>query len=160
KVQGVKSMPSEFLEAQTKFKPGDYDDQAKVDADCARIKDWLGMKGVDARVTAARVYDHARAGEVTRFYEVDELRPARVGRLILVGGDRTKHKAIRKEVPLYPGQVLAYPNLRVAERNLARLPIFADAPVKPAIFVRDDPTDPDDPYKDVVIQAQGQHTPE
>jgi hypothetical protein len=45
--------------------------------------------------------------------------PARVGQIIVVGNEKTPTSVILKKVPLAPGQVLRYPDLRVAEKNLA-----------------------------------------
>ena len=46
---------------------------------------------------------------------------ARVGQIIVVGNEKTPTSVILKKVPLYPGQVLRYPDLRIAEKNLAAL---------------------------------------
>jgi outer membrane protein assembly factor BamA len=82
---------------------------------------------------------------------------ARVGQIFIVGNERTMQSVITREVPLYPGQVLNYPDLKRAERNLARLKLFrtsADGGVGPKVTVVDNPADPDDPYKDILINVQ------
>lgn len=58
----------------------------------------------------------------------DEKPPARVGQILIIGNTRTKAEVVLKAVPLFPGAVLSVADLLVAERNLARLEIFADRP--------------------------------
>lgn len=161
-VHGVKSLPIEVLEAQTKFKQGDYYDQGKVDADLGRIKDWLGMKGLEVRANAVPVWSKPGddSGIVTVHYEVDESQPRRVGQVIIVGNERTRQNVILRQLPLYPGQILTYPDLRVGERNLARLGIFdnnPDAAGRPVISVLE-PLDPESPYRDILVNIQEANT--
>src|SRR5262249_36015216 len=66
---------------------------------------------------------------------------------------------ILRQVPLFPGQILSYPNLRVAERNLARLGIFEVNPetgVRPTVTVID-PESPSE-FKDILVQVQETRT--
>ncbi len=42
----------------------------------------------------------------------------------------TRDNVILRQIPLYPGQPLTYPDLSVAERNLTRLNIFESDPAK------------------------------
>jgi outer membrane protein assembly complex protein YaeT len=154
RVEGVKSMPRETFEAMGKMKAGQYYDQATVDGDTNRIRDWLGVTGRQAAVTAVPVYSKDDPGLVQLRYEVEERPPARVGQIFIVGNERTRQNVILRQVPLYPGQVLSFPALRESERNLARLNIFEVSPdggVRPTVKVLDNPMDPDSPYKDVLV---------
>ena len=54
---------------------------------------------------------------------------------------------ILKEVPLYPGAVLTYLDLRRAERNLVDLDLFEG---KPAVEV----LNADGPYADILIRVR------
>jgi uncharacterized protein (TIGR03067 family) len=47
--------------------------------------------------------------------------PVRVGQIFIVGNEKTPQEAVLALVPLYPGQVLTYADLRTAEQNLKRL---------------------------------------
>jgi outer membrane protein assembly factor BamA len=76
--------------------------------------------------------------------------PARVGQIYVVGNERTPLRAILKRVPLWPGQVLIDADMRQAEKNLARLKRLKSAKVR----VLDNPQDPDNPVKDVLIQVE------
>jgi outer membrane protein assembly complex protein YaeT len=156
-VYGVKSAPAEAFEAMGKMKAGEYYDQATIEGDAGRIRDWLGVQGREARVMPVPVYDKDRPGIVQVRYEVEERPPARVGEIFIIGNERTRQPVILRQVPLYPGQVLSFPAVREAERNLARLNIFETTPdgsVRPTITVLDNPLDPDNPVKDILVTVQ------
>jgi outer membrane protein insertion porin family len=94
-------------------------------------------------------------------YEVEEKPPARVGQIYIVGNDRTRQNVILRQLPLYPGQILTYPDLKQAERNLQRLNIFEsspDAALKPTVTVLDNPADPENPVKDILVNLQEANT--
>jgi hypothetical protein len=73
--------------------------------------------------------------------------PARVGRITVNGNRETPDALILYQLPLHPGQVLTYPALSAAERNLAAL-----RRVKAIVSV----TDADGPgaFRDVLIQVE------
>src|SRR5262249_7915992 len=138
---------------------GEYYNQNNVDGDKARIRDYLGMTGRDARVQEIPVFSADVPGLVTMHYEVDERTPVRVGNIFIIGNERTRDNVILRQVPLFPGQVLTYPDLRVAERNLARLNIFAsgqDGSGRPTVTIID--PDSDSEYKDIQINVQEDNT--
>jgi outer membrane protein assembly factor BamA len=86
---------------------------------------------------------------------------ARVGQIFIIGNERTRQNVILSQVPLSPGQVLSYPALREAERNLRRLDIFECSPdgsVRPTVTLLDNPVDPDSLYKDILITVQETET--
>jgi outer membrane protein assembly factor BamA len=94
-------------------------------------------------------------------YEVTEREPVRVGQIIIVGNERTKQDVILRQIPLYPGQVFHYPDLRQAERNLARSAIFEvnpDEGVRPTVTVVDNPQNPDSEFKDILVTVQEART--
>ena len=156
RVVGARSVAADALEAMNQVKPGYYD-KNQIDRDTSRIRDWIGYGGVETRVTANEIFDPSTPGIVKVQYEVDEKQPAKVGQIFIVGNDRTRMNVILRQVPLYPGQVLSYPALREAERNLARLNIFDSSPdgsVRPTVTVLDNPINPDSQYKDVLINVQ------
>jgi outer membrane protein assembly factor BamA len=85
----------------------------------------------------------------------------KVGQILIVGNDRTKMSVILDQVALYPGQLLSYPELRIAERNLAQMGIFKCSPdgaVRPTIEVTDGLGGPDSEYKDVIIHVEEDDT--
>jgi outer membrane protein assembly complex protein YaeT len=160
-VIGVKTVPHDVLEAACKMKGGEFYDQAKIDDDTKRIKDHLGYHGHDASVSAIPVFSRDNPDVVTVNYEVTELPPARVGQIFIIGNDRTRQNVILRQLPLYPGQILTYPDLAVAERNLTRLGIFKNSPdgaVRPKVTLMDNPYDPSSPYKDVLVSVEEDNT--
>src|SRR5262249_16641686 len=48
-VTGVKSEKPEALEANNKAKAGEYYNQATIDGDLSRIRDWMGCQGRETR---------------------------------------------------------------------------------------------------------------
>jgi outer membrane protein insertion porin family len=141
----------------TKTHRGDFYNKGKVDADIALIKDAYGNRGYGVSVREQDVYTDP--GQMVVHYEVQERPPARVGEIKIVGNEVTKQNVILRQIPLYPGQVLTYPDLRVAERNLAKLRIFetnGENGVRPTVAVLD--PDTDNPVKDLLVSVQETQT--
>jgi outer membrane protein assembly factor BamA len=79
--------------------------------------------------------------------------PARVGQIFLTGNKRISDESILAHVPLFPGQILSYPDLKQAEENLADLGLFVVDPatgVHPTITVIDGGS----AYKDILITVK------
>jgi outer membrane protein assembly complex protein YaeT len=161
-VEGVKSVPAETLEALVKTKGNEYVDENKMKKETAAIQNYIGYGGVQTRVRAETVWPEDKSGiAVVNYQVVEEKPPARVGQIYVVGNERTKMNVILRQLPLYPGQVLTYPDLQQAERNLARLNIFdatPDGATKPTVKVLDNPLDPDNPVKDILVTVQEANT--
>jgi outer membrane protein assembly factor BamA len=88
-------------------------------------------------------------------HDVAEKQPPMVGQIIIIGNTITRHSVILDQIPLYPGQLLTYPDLRVAERNLQRLNIFENDPKKgihPTVEVLD--PDGPNPVKDILVTVR------
>ena len=49
----------------------------------------------------------------------------KVGQVFIIGNDITQDRVIRDLVGLMPGQTLRYPELRLAEMNLAKSKLFS-----------------------------------
>lgn len=153
------AVPLEQLDQLSRVKAGEYYSQASVDGDVNNIKDYIGYTGRLAHVQAVPVFNRDMPGVVQVNYEVDERPPARVGQIFIVGNERTRQNVIMRQLPLYPGQLLTYPDLRMAERNLQRLNIFEtsqDGNVKPTVEVID--KDGPNPYKDILVTVQEANT--
>jgi hypothetical protein len=93
--------------------------------------------------------------------EVKEQPLLRVGQVFIVGNTKTRTSAILRRVRLFPGQILTYPDLRMAERNLARLNRFVVDPDKgigPTVIPLVTPNDPDCEYRDILITIQEKET--
>jgi hypothetical protein len=88
-------------------------------------------------------------------FKTPDRKPARVGQVLIVGNTRTPDTVILKAVPLFPGQVLSYADLRAAERKLARLNRFkvdAKSGAGPTVSVLDRGTDEE--YRDILIRVE------
>jgi len=154
-VVGIKSMPAEQLEQLSKIKGGEYFSENKINEDKRAMEDYVGYMGREMRLSPVPVFSPDTPGLCRLQYEVFERPPARVGQVFVVGNERTKQNVILRQVPLYPGQVLTYPDLRLAEKNLARLNIFETSPdgaVKPSVTVLD--PDVESEFKDLLVTVQ------
>jgi outer membrane protein insertion porin family len=152
-VAGTSQFSSERVQSVVKLKPGDNYDKSVTQADARNIKNLYGYAGYS--VTPKEEVYQTGPGEVAVQYTVQERPPWTVGQVIIVGNDTTRESVIRRQVPLYPNQVLTVPDLQVAEANLARLNIFeanGETGVRPTVTVID--PDSENPIKDVLVQVQ------
>jgi outer membrane protein assembly complex protein YaeT len=152
-ITGTKQFDVERVRSVTKLKEGEVYDRNVVQADLKNIRAQYGYTG--RMVTPKEQVFQTGAGEVAVQYEVQERPPWTVGQVIIIGNEVTRENVIRRQVPLYPGQVLTIPDLQVAEANLARLGIFEGDPEKgtrPTATILD--PDSDNPVKDILVQVQ------
>jgi outer membrane protein assembly complex protein YaeT len=158
-IQGLRYLPQEQLAQLCKVKQGDLYNEAKIKADCENIKNYIGYLGREARANPEVVFQKEAPGLVVVNYQVEEKQPALVGDIYIIGNTRTRQNIILRQVPLYPGQILTYPDMRQGERNLARLGIFESSPdgsEKPTITVKDPNTD--SPFKDILVNVTEANT--
>ena len=155
-VSGVASAPVEQFEQASAIKPGQFYNQTDIDKDLEKIKNYLGSEGREVRAVATPVYDRTTPGVCTVQYEVIERPPARVGQVFIVGNERTQDHVILRQVPEFPGQILSYPDLRLATRNLERLGIFKPGSVD--VTAQDDPNNPDSEYKNIFVKVEEDNT--
>jgi outer membrane protein assembly complex protein YaeT len=159
---GTKVLSVEEVRRLSKFKAGDYFDGKTIEGDVTRIKDYYGDGGRLVRVQPVPYFSKETPGVVTVQYEIEERPPARVGELKFIGNTRTKMQVILDELAtagVCPGQVLSYPSLREAERNLAKRGIFKTSPdgqIHPTVSVEDE--DSDNPIKTVLVHVEEDNT--
>jgi outer membrane protein assembly complex protein YaeT len=152
-----KQLPAEVVQAIPRLAPGEYYDEAKVKTDIRAITDYYGLTGRDVHVREVPVFDPDTPGVCQVRYEIQERAPAKVGYIYIVGNDVTKQNVILRQLPegLSPGQTLQYPDLLVAERNLARLGIFeagGETGARPTVEVIN--REGDEEYKDLLVKVQ------
>lgn len=150
-LEGVKQLNRDEIATLASVRKGDFFNKNKVDGDLKNITDYYGWRGYAVTANAEPIY--TEPGLMKVVYEVKEQAPARVGQVIVVGNEVTQDRVIRRVVGLYPGQVLRYPELRIAENDLARLGIFNTDPekgVRPTLTVLDN----DSGFKDVLVTVQ------
>lgn len=155
-VVGNRHFDRDKLLGMTRLEPGKHFNGNVVKVDKEIIKASYGYTGRDASVVERVTY---RPGEVDVKYEIEERPPSQVGEIIIIGNTVTRDSVIRRQIPLYPGQLLTYPEMRVAEANLARLNIFDVNPemgIRPTVTVID--PDSDNPVKDILVNVQETQT--
>lgn len=152
-VENAKSESAEKLLAQTKLKEGTFYNKGRATTDKTIIET---VYGYDGHAVLVQEQDtHPSPGVVNVQYVVQEKPPARVGDIKIVGNEVTRENVIRRNIPLYPGQPLTYPDTKIAEKNLQRLNIFENDPAKgirPTVTVLD--PDSDTEFKDILVQVQ------
>lgn len=156
-VEGTKAFPAEQLTNIIQLKKGDYFDENVVNADIRNLSDYGGWRGypLDVRKVVTEVADQPDSVRVQ--YLVQDQPQSYVGTVDIIGNTVTKDRVIRRMLGFYPGQVLRYPELRNAERDLARLNIFEMNPelgIRPTVTALENPT----PYKDVLVRVQETRT--
>jgi outer membrane protein assembly complex protein YaeT len=167
-ISGNRSVDQDKMLTLIPAKPGDYYNQSLIAAGATNMKDYVGYTGhelmVNEALTWGPTYDDKgkvllSPGEVQAHYELQERPPATVGQIFIVGNDVTRQNVIQRQIPLFPGQVLTYPDLRRAELNLARLNIFEmnkEKGIEPRVEVLD--PESDNPVKDLLVTVQETHT--
>ncbi|MBY0523453.1 MAG: outer membrane protein assembly factor BamA [Gemmataceae bacterium] len=158
---GYKTYDQDKLLTLVRTKPGEFYDRNVVQADVSTFKDYYGYGGRDVIVKEELSWPKQgdAPGEVGVHYEITERQPATVGQIFVVGNDVTRQNVILRQVPLYPGQVLTYPDIRRGEANLSRLNIFeanAGKGIRPTIEVLD--PESENPVKDVLVSVEEART--
>ena len=157
-VEGFKEFNKDQIAAFLQVKEGEWVNGGLIKADMTNIRDFGGWRGHEVIVQKSFYTVPEEQGVVRVQYEVTEKPPATVGQVHIVGNDRTKDRVIRRVVGLYPGQTLRYPELRIAEKDLARLGIFENNPetgIRPTVTVIEDG---DGQVKDVLVQVRETNT--
>jgi outer membrane protein insertion porin family len=157
-VVNSQSIPREQLIALTSFKPGEYLNEDKMKAETQIIKNYMGYHGRQAEVEARPVWVEGMPGYCNIQYIVMERPPARVGQVFITGNERTKANVILRQVPLFPGQILTYPDIDIAKMKLNRLGIFTNGQNGPAPDIRILNMEEDTEFKDIAIDVHEANT--
>jgi outer membrane protein insertion porin family len=159
-IDNNKILPTELLQSKIKLTSGDYYNKSVAEADQEIIKASYGYRGYGTGVKEQDFY--TAPGQMAVHYEVQEKPAAKIGTIQVVGNTVTRDNVIRRQltnVGLLPGQTLSYPDMRLAEKNLARLQIFEvkpEAGIRPTVSVID--PDSDAEFKDLLVTVQEQPT--
>jgi outer membrane protein assembly factor BamA len=98
-----------------KHKEGEYYNEFKSEADLGAIRDYYGWTGSAPLIKKELAYPEPGVCQVV--YQVQERPPNRVGQVFVVGNEWTRQNVILRQVPLFPGQVLTYPDIRRRRRT-------------------------------------------
>jgi outer membrane protein assembly complex protein YaeT len=130
------------LERLAQTRSGENVSQAQIDKDQKAMEAYYGYRGYKSVIRPVLFYPEDQPGTVRVDYQViQEGTPKRVGEIQIIGNTVTRQNVILRELPFYPGQILTYPDIAVAEHNLLRLGIFEanQEGVRPTVRVVDDP---------------------
>ncbi len=159
KVQGNSTFNENTLLQVTNLRPQEFYDEHAAKMDGNRIADYYGYTGREARVRQIPAPDPENPGVVNVTYEVEERGVSYIKNIVITGNERTQDRIIRRQLNLFPGQILSYPELRMAEENLNRLGLFKNDPangIRPSVSVLN--PELDDPWKTVQVQVEEQPT--
>jgi outer membrane protein assembly complex protein YaeT len=154
-VKGAKSLPEAQIKSIVQVKHGEYFNETTVATDKRNIQDLYGWRGYAVNTKPELFFPEPGLVNVVYQIQEEQPRPARVGEVIITGNTVTKDRVIRRVLGLYPGQTLEYPQLRIAEQNLARLGIFETSPEKgmrPTVMI-DPNSPPDSDIKDILVHV-------
>ncbi len=125
-VTGVERFPAAELERLLTATPGAAASSDTIEAMAGSIRDFYHSRGyVRARVRPLLEADPG-AGTVKITYDVSEGERVYVGNVRIRGNTRTRDKVIRRELLVYPGEVLDGVRARRSERRLLNLGFFSD----------------------------------
>lgn len=154
-VQGqFKTFSTEEIARIPTVRPGAFVNEADLKKDVNAIKDYIGWRGIAVTPREELYYPADHPGVVNVVYQIQqEPTPKYVGQIRVIGNEVTRQNVVLREVPLYPGQLLTYPEIRRGEANLARLGIFEmnQEGVRPHIEIEDVPGSD---YADVNVYVQ------
>ncbi len=158
-ISGNSVFPEPELLKYTDLRENDFYDKMKISGDLKRIRDKYGYTGRAVGVREEHPEPVPGQGVVHVHYQVMEAPPTRVDNVIIKGNTVTKDSVIRRELPIYPGQILSFPDLMLAQDNLSRLGLFKEDPmngIRPTVEVLD--PDGNSPGKDVLVSVQESQT--
>ncbi len=158
-IDGNKTFEDSQLRSIIQTKKGEFYNGHIVQADVRNLQDYEGWRGFSTVVNKEVYTIPEEPGMVRVQFDIKERPPAKVGQVFIVGNDVTQDRVIRRVIGLYPGQTLRYPELRIAERDLARLNIFKVDPengIRPSLIVLD--PDGEAEFKDILVQVQETQT--
>lgn len=153
-VEGAKVLDRDQVSSVLRTRRGEHYNENIISADLRNITDQHGWRGYP--VYPQKELYFPEPGIVNVVYDLrdQERPPTKVGQVIIIGNEVTQDRVIRRVVGLYPGQILRFPELRIAERDLARLNIFEMNPemgTRPTLTVLGDERDE---YRDILVQVK------
>lgn len=156
-IDGNKVYDQHTLLGFTDMRKGDPYDKFVIQADVRRIRDYYGRRG--RPVTVRESLHQSGDSQVHVVYQIEEREPVRVGDVIIENNTVTRDNVIRRQLNLYPGQILSFPDLIEAERNLSRLGIFEEDPmqgIKPTVEIEN--PEVDEPFKTIRVRVKEKPT--
>jgi len=128
--KGIEKLSPEQLTEGMKLKVGEPFNQPKLLADTQKVKDKYGALGHIEVADGGGLKINpdvrflAEPGQVDVVYQISEGDPFHVGRIFISGNHTTKDNVVRRELRIYPGDLLNTPAIRKSERNLRNTQLF------------------------------------
>jgi len=113
------------LDDAARFRPGDPFSQEKLEQSTAEAYSLYTEKGFLLEISVTPVTS-VRSDTVDVAYTVQEGRPSHVHEVQIAGNKRTKERVIRREMTLYPGDLLRRSLLLRTQRDVFALGFFED----------------------------------
>jgi outer membrane protein assembly complex protein YaeT len=157
-VEGSKNFPREELQSIVTVKKGEFYNAGTVTKNISYLNDYVSWRGyqTDVKMIPTEVPD--APGMVRMQFLVEDKPQAKVGEVFIVGNSVTQDRVIRRMLQgIQPGQILRYPELRIAEKDLARLNIFEINPelgIRPTVQALESPSE----FKDILVKVQETRT--
>lgn len=114
-----------FLEGTAKFHPGDAFSQEKLEQTTAEAYALYTDRGYLLEISVVP-QTTARGDTIDVAYTVQEGRPSKVHEIQITGNRRTKERVIRRELTLFPGDLLRRSLLLRSQRDVFALGFFED----------------------------------
>lgn len=126
-IEGNTLYPSSLLGAQVPLQVGGIAASDKIQDGRNNIRDYYNNRGFSQTRVSERILLTAKQSRVDIIYTVNEGRVARVRDVLIRGNTRTKDKVIRRELLIYPGDVLNEVLARKSSERLRNLGYFDSA---------------------------------
>ncbi len=124
RIEGNRQVSAEELLPEPALKAGDFYTERAARRDARQIRRALGERGfVDAQVRPDLRFS-ATPGTVDVVFRVHEGQAYRVGRIEIEGNTVTRDRVIRRQLRVYPGEVLNAELLEESERRLRNTQLF------------------------------------
>ncbi|MBD3236083.1 MAG: outer membrane protein assembly factor BamA [Candidatus Eisenbacteria bacterium] len=144
--EGATVFPGERLADWTLCAPGEPYNQSKIDQTVATAAERYTERGyfIDLRIDPVT---QVRGDTVDVTFRVREGEPSRAGDVRIVGNTRTREYVIRREISVYPGDILRRSRLLRSQRDVFATGFFED------VGIEFDPQ-PDSDEVDVTFRVQ------
>lgn len=155
-IEGITLFEETALRAVVTNRPGDVASASALQATSQRIRDYYGSRGYIETGVSYQLDpdpDAPASGDpvVKTRYTVREGHLAYIRNIGFRGNTTTKDKVLRREITIFPGEILNEVKMRNSERRLRNLGFFS------SVVAMQEPTEKPDKY-DVVFDLEEQKT--
>lgn len=128
---GNESFPSERLAREIRLAGSEPFSPVTLRSDVGALQDFYRQRGyIDVSVRPRDVFN-PRTGNIDVVYSIRENEIFHVNRLDIVGNTITRDRVIRRELPIYPGEIIDGLKLRRSRERLLNLGYFEEVIIEP-----------------------------